>query len=293
MEVFLIGATGYIGSAVADALQAAGHTVIGLARSDDAAQRLEARGIRAFIGDLNDPARVAQGAYEANAVIYAASASGPDTPQTDLKAVEAILSALDGTGKPFIYTSGVWVMGNTGEQIADEETPLAPTPLVAWRPAVEQRVLAAAERSVRTVVIRPAIVYGRSGGLVAGLVQSARERGIVQFIGTGENRWSLVHIDDLCDLYVQTLEQAPAGTLLFAASGSTVRVREVAEAASRAGGAIGRTEAWQVEEARQTMGPYADALVLDQQISGTKAMRLFGWTPQAPSLFEELEKGSY
>jgi len=290
MDVFLTGATGYIGSAVADALQVAGHNVIGLARSVEAANRLERLGIRAYRGDLAHPVSVAQAAREAGGVIHAASTQGADTPETDRKSVEAILAALAGTNKPFIYTSGLWVHGNTGETVAEEESPLEPTPLVAWRPAVEERVLEAAGRGVRSVILRPAIVYGRGGGLVRMLVQSARERGAARYPGTGENRWPLVHVEDLANLYRLALERAPAGSLFIAASGPAIRLREIAEAASRAAGAGGRTEAWPLEEARHEMGPLADALALDQQVTGAKATRVLGWTPRAPSLQEELER---
>jgi nucleoside-diphosphate-sugar epimerase len=122
------------------------------------------------------------------------------------------------------------------------------------------------------------------------LMQSARQNGCVRFIGTGENRWTLVHVDDLADLYVRALEKAPAGTSLIAASDLIVRVREVAEALSQALGIPGQIEALPIEQARQTLGLYADALALDQQVSGAKAMELLGWKPKALSLFEELRR---
>ncbi|MGA9995062.1 MAG: SDR family oxidoreductase [Pyrinomonadaceae bacterium] len=293
MKVLLTGATGYIGSAVADALVERGHEVIGLARSEEAAQKLEAKGIGVWRGSLNDPASVAAAARDVDGVIHAASTGGPDAPQADRQTVEAITGALEGTNKPFVYTSGVWVMGNTGESIATEESQLDPTPLVAWRPAVEQLVLDAAQRGVRSIVLRPAMVYGRGGGSVADFINSAREDGAAHYISTGENRWSLIHVEDLADLYVLALEQAEAGTLLMVASGPSMRVREIAERASHAAGAGGQTVSWPLEEAQGRLGPYADALVLDQQVSGERARNLLQWTPKAPSLVEELEHGSY
>jgi NAD dependent epimerase/dehydratase family enzyme len=97
----------------------------------------------------------------------------------------------------FIYPSGCGVLGNTGDKVADEDTPLAPTPLVAWRPANERLVLEAARQGVQGVVLRPAKVYARGGGLVASFTQSAREQGAARMIGDGENRWTFVHLDDL------------------------------------------------------------------------------------------------
>ncbi len=124
------------------------------------------------------------------------------------------------------------------------------------------------------------------------LTQEARREGVVRYIGTGENHATMVHVDDLADLYVRTLS-APAGMLLLGVAGEPVRVRDMAEAASRGGGAGGRTQAWSLEEARQVFGLLADALVLDQQATGGKAQRLLGWNPQAPSALEDLENGSY
>jgi nucleoside-diphosphate-sugar epimerase len=288
MKVFLTGATGYIGSVVAESLLAAGHEVNGLARSEEAARKLEAAGVHPLTGDLHDSEKLTRAASEADGVIHAASTGGPDAPQADAQAVSAILDALYDTSKPFIYTSGVWVLGNTNG-VADEESALDPTPLVAWRPAIEQRVLAASGRGVRAIVLRPGMVYGRGGGSPGEMVQAGRQKGVVRFVGTGENRWSLIHVEDLADLYVKALEKAPAGTLLMVAAGESMRVREIAEAASRAAGLDGRVESWPIEQARERLGAYADALVLDQQVSAGRAMRLLDWTPKGPSLLEELK----
>lgn len=292
MKILLTGATGYIGGGVAAALQRAGHEVIGLARSDEAAERLKTRGIGTLRGDLTDTKTLSHAARETDATIHTALPYSPDAPQIDRLAVEAISSALAETNKPFIYTSGVWVYGSTGERVATEETPLNPTPAVAWRPFDENLVLEAARHGVRSVVIRPAIVYGRTGGIIGGMIQEARETGVVRFVGTGENHWPQIHVDDLAQLYRLALERAPAGTVLNAASYDSVRVRDVAEAASRASGAGGRTEAWPLEEARKSLGLYADALALDQRVSGKRAAELLGWKPNAPPLLEDLERAS-
>ncbi|MBD0371131.1 MAG: SDR family oxidoreductase [Pyrinomonadaceae bacterium] len=291
MKVLLTGATGYIGSAVTDALRRAGHEVTGLARSDEAVERLKERGIQSVRGDLTDTDILSKASSEADAVIHTALPHSPEAPAVDRNAVEAILNALEGTNKPFIYTSGIWVYGSTGDTVATEDTPLNPTPMVAWRPYDEKLALEGAARGVRSVVIRPGIVYGGEGGIVGGMIQEAREKGIVRFVGTGDNRWPQVHVEDLAELYVLAIERAPAGTLINGTSRGSVRVRDVAEAASRAGGAGGRVEAWPLEEARKKLGAYADALALDQQVSGKRAEELLGWKAKAASLPEFLERG--
>lgn len=290
MQVFLTGATGYIGTAVADRLRAAGHKLSALARSDTASDRLTAAGIRPVRGDFADPKRVGSAARSADGVISLATTYNP---AVDGPAIDAILEGLAGSDKPFIYTSGIWSHGDTGGAVVDETTPPKPAALVQWRQAVEDRVLEGAKHGIRTVVIRPAIVYGRAGGIPAGFVDSARKEGAARFVGTGENRWPFVHVDDLADLYLLALERAPAGSLLLGVSGPSHPVRDVAAAASRGAGAGGRTTAWPLEEARKTLGAYADALVLDQQASGRRAKETLGWQPRRPDVLEDVERGSY
>jgi len=287
MKVFLTGATGYIGSAVADALLAAGHEVLALARSNENVKRLAEKLIQPWRGDLYNPETVATGAGAADGAIHCAFTTDANAPLADRAAAEAILDAYAGSGRPFIYTSGVWVMGNTSKD-ADETAPLAPAPVVEWRAGVEKLVLAGAARNVRTVVIRPAVVYGRGGGLVNGFERSARENGAALIVGNGENHWTFVHVDDLAGLYLLALEKAPPGTVLIAANGDPVRVRDVAEAASRAAGAGGRIHMVLADEAFLTMGPSVEGLVLDQRISGRRAQELLGWKPRHRSVLDEL-----
>jgi nucleoside-diphosphate-sugar epimerase len=293
MEVFLTGATGYIGSAVAEALQKAGHKLTGLARTAEKAKQLEARGVRACLGDLLKPETVAAPARAAEGIIHAASTNDANAAQADAAVVRAILKALEGTEKPFVYTSGVWVLGSTGDKTGDERTPVNPTPLVAHRPAIEQEVLGFKDRGVRTVVIRPALVYGRGGSIPRMLAQSTRETGAARYVGDGQNRWPFVDVDDLAQLYVLAIEKAAPGSLYNAAHGPSYRVREVAEAASIGAGAKGKTQAWPLDEARKVMGAFADALVLDQQVSSEKAKKELGWSPHAASVLDDLKTGSY
>jgi nucleoside-diphosphate-sugar epimerase len=293
MEVFLTGATGYIGSAVAEALQKAGHKVTGLARTPEKAKQLEARGVRASLGDLLNPETIAAPARAAEGVIHAANTNDANSAQADVAVVRAILKALEGTGKPFVYTSGVWVLGATGDKVADEQTPVNPTPLVAQRPATEQEVLSAKDLGVRSIVIRPALVYGRGGSIPRMLTQSARETGAARYVGDGQNRWPFVDVEDLAQLYVLALEKAKPGSLYNAAHGPSYRVHEVAEAASIGAGAKGKMQELPLDEARKTMHAFADALVLDQQVSGEKAKKELGWSPRAGSVLDDLKTGSY
>lgn len=293
MKVFLTGATGYIGSSVAEALQKAGDQVIGFARSRESMQKLAGRGIEAHPGDLRDRASLEAAISRADAVIHAASPSDTTSAELDNTVLDAVLAKLKGGNKPFIYTSGVWVLGDTGGRAADEQFPLNPTPLLVWRAQCEKRLLAAAAAGIRASILRPAIVYGRGGGIPGSLVQSGRDKGTVVFVGDGENHWSGVHVADLGNLYSLVLQRAEAGSIFHAAQGDAVKVRDVALAASEAAGKPGYVAPWPLAEARKTLGPYADALVLDQIISADKARKILGWEPQQASFLDEVRRGSY
>jgi nucleoside-diphosphate-sugar epimerase len=290
MNIFMTGATGYIGRAVAEALQTAGHVVAGAARSDGAARKLESAGVRAIRAALQNTNAIAAAAREADAVVHTGMEWGPHAGEIDRSATDAILGALERTSKPFVYTSGVWVIGSTEGRVAGEAFPLKPIPLVEWRVEVERRVMDAAAQGVRGSVIRPAMVYGRGGGTVGGMMREARDTGRVRVIDGGENHWSFVHVDDLADLYVRALARSQAGELYLAADGPAVKVREVAEAIIAVTG--GRVESWTLDEARQALGPMAEGLALDQRVQSTKAGRMLGWAPTRPPVLEDIAAGS-
>lgn len=292
MKVFLTGATGYIGSAVAQSLQIAGHQVTGLVRSEQAAQRLQAVGIEVVRGDLYQPLKWIGVLCQVDGVIHTAATKDEKMPHSDRVAVEEMLSALTGTGKAFIYTSGTWILGNIDSGV-NEQPPLNPIPLMAWRSDIERQVLAAKEHQVRSVVLRPGMIYGRGGGLVAQLVAGGRLNGVVQFVGTGNNHWALVHVEDLARCYVKAIELSPAGMVFNVVDECSLTLREIAQAASQAAGVPDRIQEQSLEAARQQIGSLADGLVLNQQISNTHVRQLLDWKPMAPSLLEELELGSY
>jgi nucleoside-diphosphate-sugar epimerase len=179
--------------------------------------------------------------------------------------------------------------------MVDETRRTNPAQLVAFRVGHEQLALDLAKEGIRAVVVRPGIVYGGAkGGIPASFFGTALKHGAAQMVGDGENHWPLVHIDDLAELYVRAVERAPAGSIFHATDASTHRVREVAEAASRAAGKDGAVTSLPVDKARTSMGPFADALALDQKVSSDKARSELDWRPrhedfvaEAPLLFSE------
>lgn len=293
MKVFVTGATGYIGSAVSAALQQRGHQVLGLARSLESVEKLQKRGIEPYEGDLRDRDSLIAAARKTDAMIHAASPGDSTSAELDNGLIDMVCEVFSGTEKPFMYTSGIWVIGET--QGADEDSPLHPIDLVKWRAVCEQRVLAAAkgDSNILACVLRPGIVYGRGGGIPASFFKSAKERGAVVFVGTGENHWPAVHLDDLADLYVRAVEHKSGGMVFHGISEDGVKVRDLALAASEGSGIPGKISPWPLEEARKTLGLFADALALDQKISAAKTKQQLDWQPKATHLVDDLRQGSY
>lgn len=286
MRIFITGASGYIGGAVARELVAYGHRVSGLARNDDAARRVRETGARVVEGGLDSLDVLEHNAREHDATVHAAFFRGPGFAEAERRALDALLGAA-ARGHAFAYTSGSWVYGNRGDAIVEEEAPLAPIALTAWRVPHEQYVLARAAAGLRAIVIRPSVVYGDDRGMVAGMVEQAKH-GPVRVVGPGLNRWPLVRIDALAELYRRALENPAAHGIYNAAHGAAVPYVEIARAAARAGGGDGTIEHLTIEAARAQLGPYADALALDLQISSAKARRELNWDPHRPTVLEEL-----
>ncbi|MQY08398.1 NAD-dependent epimerase/dehydratase family protein [Actinomadura macrotermitis] len=290
MRTLLIGAAGYLGTAAAEALTAAGHEVVELARPGTEGP---AGGRERRTGDLADPASLTAAVTpDIDAVIHLATPLGD--ADADAAAVEALLAPLRGTGRAFVYTSGIWVLGATGDATADEESPTDPLPIVGYRPGIERQVLAAAEDGVRAAVIRPGIAHGRGGGIPALLVELARKNGAPRVVGNLAVRWPSVHADDLAELFVAVAERAPAGTLWHGVAESAVPVRDLAAAAGEAAGVSGEPEVWPLEEARAELGElFADALALDQSVSGAAARDRLGWRPSRAGAVADVRTGSY
>jgi nucleoside-diphosphate-sugar epimerase len=291
MKVFVTGASGYIGGSVAAALRGAGHRVIGLVRSAQKAQQVQALGTETVSGTLDDGALLARLVRDADVVIHAADAD-------HRASVEAMLAALAGSGKPFIHTSGSSIVGDQawgepGERIYADETPFEPGPGRAARVAVNQRVLAAARDGIRTAVISPSLIYGTGRGAhresiqVPRLVALARKSGVARHVGRGENLWANVHIDDLANLYLRVLENAPAGASYYAENGEA-SMRQLCAAISRALGWDGRTQGMSKDEAIAEFGqgPAAYTYGSNSRVRATRARRELGWSPRHDALLE-------
>jgi len=285
MRVFLTGANGFIGGAVAGALIAAGHEIRGLVRSNDKADLVAAHGVDAVIGSLDDVPLLQAEARAADAVINTASSDHRG-------AVEALLAALAGSGKPFIHSSGTSIvadlaMGEPSERIFDEATPIAPLPERAARVAIDRLVLEAP--GIRSIVICNSMIYGHAMGppaqsvQIPALVQQAKVSGIARYIGRGLNRWSNVHIADVAAAYLAALAKAPAGTFMYVESGEEA-LGEIAKAIGVRLG-LGAAQSWSAEDAIAAWGRNLAMLSLgsNSRVRGKAATDL-GWCPAQRSV---------
>lgn len=288
MKVFVTGATGFIGFRVALAFRRAAHEVFGLARTDSKAALLSRNEIHPVVGTLQDPRSFLPAAEACSVLVYAASDSKADSLAVDRSAVEALLSigAKGASPKTLIYTSGVWVYGDTGDAMVDETTSLNPLALVARRPGIETLVLSSA--TTKGICIRPGCVYGY-GGSMTGMWFGGAAAGKLEIVGDGHNRWAMVHADDLADAYVRAAESGLSGEVFNVSDRSRSPVRRMATAAARAAGFKGDIRYIALEEARKSMGPFADALAVDQHIDSRKAVRLLGWQPKHGGFADEVE----
>lgn len=293
MSVFLTGATGFIGTAVLTRLLEEGHEVTALVRSDEKARIVEASGATALVGDITDTAMLGRAVAESDGVIHTANTGDKDAGAVDAAVADTVISALAGSGKAYIHTGGIWTFG-TNPAITEDSLEQPPA-LTAWRPAIEQRVRAAA--GIRGIVVVPAVVYGHGAGLpnlVANAPRGERAARSLRLIGDGSQHWTTVHVDDLAALYVLAYENATAGALFIGASGQNPTVRELGEAAAAAASLADGVEPETPDATRERLGAaFADALLLDQQSTGTGARIDLGWEPNSPSLLEELSNGSY
>jgi len=264
MRIFLTGATGYIGSSLAAALRSAGHDVGALVRPDADSGFLRDRGVVLIGGDLEALPSLREqldGAYDA--FIHTAQAR-QNTAAADRAAVDTFTSL----GGYFLYTSGVWVLGNNDS--ADEASDVNPLDLVKWRPPHEELVLGAGG-----AVLRPGCVYGGKQSLLADWFASAEQGRPLKIVGDGKNRWAMVDLHDLVDLYLRCVEQGETG-MLHGIDDTSATLEECARAVAP----NGSIESFPLDAARQSFGAFADALAIDQRISSAHTRSQTGWQPR-------------
>ena len=295
MRVFVTGATGFVGSAVVQELVKAGHRVLGLARSDSAAKSLIAAGVEVQRGDLEDLESLRSGVASADAVIHTAFIHDfsrfKEVCEIESHAIEALGSALTGSNRPLLITSGTALV--TPGRVATEEDVSVFTPDDFPRVATEQSALALAEQGVRVSLVRlsPSVHGAGDHGFVPTLIQIARDKGVSAYVGDGANRWTAVHRLDAAHLYRLVLEKGSAEARYHAVAEPGIAFRDIAEV-------IGRCLNIPVvskspEEAADHFSWFTQFAGLDCPASSKLTQERLDWRPVQPSLLTDLEQGSY
>jgi nucleoside-diphosphate-sugar epimerase len=296
MLIFLTGATGYVGSAVLDAMVRAGHQVTALVRDPEKAERISLRGVTAVVGELSKEKSYAAKAAECDVIIHTAFEPSKRGQKVDRQAIDHLLGvaarrASEGKAAGFVYTSGLWVLGDTQGQATEDFAPHPPAH-VTWRIDHERAVLDRSGNGVRTAIVRPGIVYGGSRGIIADLLKDALN-GLVRVVGDGRNHWPCIYDRDLADVYVRLATSPDAAGIFHANDEADERVGDIVEAIARHAKMPPDVRHVPIEEARTKLGSYADALALDQIVRSPRA-RALGWSPtlhsvsaNVPRLLEE------
>jgi nucleoside-diphosphate-sugar epimerase len=291
LNIFITGASGFIGGSIAARLARDGHHVRGLIRNPEQAAQLKQLGIEPVIGTLDDSALLTREAQAADAVVNAASSD-------HRAAIEALIEGLAGSGKVLLHTSGSSIVGDAsgGEAgaaaVYHEDALPEPTADKAARVAIDTLVLDAAQRGIRSAVLCNTLIYGH--GAVPGsasvqlprLVRQAQKSGVVRHVGSGGNIWSNVHIDDVADLYALALEKTPAGTFYFVESGEA-SFREMSAAIAEAMH-LGKPQDWPLEDAQAEWGYEMASYGLgsNSRVRGERARTLLGWQPKRTSVID-------
>lgn len=294
MRVFVTGATGFIGSAVVLELLKAGHQVLGLTRSETGAQALAAAGAEAHRGSLEDPDSLRGGAAQADGVIHCAFdhdfSNFVANCQKDARAIEALASALVGTERPLVITSGTG-MGSPGDGRPATEDIFNldhPNP----RSASEIAGQAALAAGVNVSVMRlPQVHDPVKQGLITPALEIAREKGVSAYVGDGANRWPAAHVLDVARLYRLALERAKPGARYHAVAEEGVTAREIAEVLGE--GLKIPVVSMTPEEAAGHFGWMAGFIALDMPASSAWTRQELGWTPTGPNLIADLKAMDY
>lgn len=294
MRVFLTGATGFIGARILPELLAAGHQVIGLTRSDAGAKALAAVGAQAHLGTLDDPAGLALGAEDADAVIHTAFdhdfAHFVDNCAKDRRVIAALGAVLKGSDRPLLITSGVG-LGDPGngepalEHIFDTHHP---NPRIASELAGQ----ALLDDGVNLGVVRLPQVHDRvKQGLITPYIAMARDKGVVAYVGEGSNRWAAAPVSDVAKLYVLALERGEPGARYHAVAEEGVTARAIAETVATGLGlpAVSISP----EEVPAHFGWFALFAAADIRASSQWTRETLGWAPQGPDLIEDLQRMDY
>ena len=297
MKIFLTGATGYVGSVVAEKLKGRGYKVSGLARNDESEAKLSAKNIEAVRGELHDFDVLKTAASDADAVIHTAFSHNfddyNDAVKLDREVIKNFAEALVQTNKPLIITSSSAILGDTRGNLADEDYPFGENSPRKFRGEAERDVLQLSSKGIRSIVLRlPLFVYGRAGSsFVPFVIKQAKQSGSANYFETGEHKVSAVHVEDAASLYLLALETSTAKGLYNVAAES-VSMKEMNEAVARLLDV--KAKGISAEKAREQFGKMFDFLSINNQLSAEKAKRDLQWEINSNrTILDDIENGSY
>jgi len=286
MNIFITGSTGFIGFNVAKAFRREGYQVFGLTRSEKSIHKLMRNEIIPIVGQLQEPESFRKVAEKSDLIIHTALDDLIDSASLDIQTTKNLVEITQNFPQPktMIYTSGTWIYGNCRHEHLTETSPLRPIEVFKWRPKAEEIVL-----DGNGIVIRPGVIYGRSGGMTGAWFKGASNGSVIKIIGDGQNHWPMIHIDDLAEGYLLAAKADHQGEAFNMADSSINTVMEMASAAATSAGNIDQLEFIPMDEAIEEIGPMAEALAIDQIVDASKARRLLNWKPKHQGFIQEVD----
>jgi nucleoside-diphosphate-sugar epimerase len=295
MKTLIIGANGYLGSNIARELKRHGDAVSGLARNSELGAKMAINGVAPVEGTLTDLNGLREIASAFDAIVFA-----PVVPfEEEGPALEALLSALAGTNKPFLFTSGSGVLsipaqdGQWHEENFSEDDPYVARHWLSMRVETENLVRDAARRSVRAIVMRPPQIWGHGGSKqLPAIFESVEKTGAACYVGAGLNLYSHVHVDDLARQYRLAIEKGVAGALYHAVAGE-VNWRTLAEAVADVMGCETRSVSY--KDGCDIWGEmYCDLFfAVSSRSRAVRARADLGWQPTIFDIVQDVRQGSY
>jgi len=291
LRVFVTGATGFVGSAVVNELLSAGHSVLGLSRSAEGAERLKAMDAEAYVGDVNNPETLAKCASECDAVIHTAFNHDDFTRykqncEDDRRVIEALAESLAGTSKPLVVTSGIGVLHY--DRIITEDD-VVPGSDVMPRAATEEAAIAAAAKGVNAYIVRlPPTVHGKGDrGFIPMLTGMAKQNGTSAYIGEGENLWPAVHRLDAAKVYRLIVEKQPEQRVYHAVAEQGIKFKEIATEIGK--GLNLPVESLSPADAEKHFGWFLHFAGMSCEASSSKTQVILRWKPSQTELLDDLE----
>lgn len=288
MQVFVTGAHGYIGFAVAKAFRQAGYAVHGLIRHIDQASALYREGIQPVMGDLKEPHSYRDKIVDAHILIHCAFEYSAEAAKRDEQTIATFheVTKKSIAPKTILYTSGVWVCGNKADGLINEQSHTTPLNIALWRAKHEEQLLKWADEKFRPIIMRPGCVYGQSGSLT-GIWFEGAEKKDIPIIGHGDNYWSTIHIEDLAQTYLLAAQREFNKEVLNITNGVYHTVFDMVAHIRNLFDEVNISHL-SLNEAKEKYGPLWEGLAANQRVENQYAKNVLNWSPKHLSFIDEV-----